>query len=572
MTVRAQIYNSDALTEAYTDIAGIYRNMQGLDFETALPGGFTVATMTTLIPNLEANNVELGSVLVCKEGQDIVFQGHIEDMQYQAAEGAYALRLSAYGAWYRLGLETITQTFNTAITGASIIQAALDLGEDISSDYSLISETGINIDTIAFGNASLASVITEVIRYGRYDGVYGDFSTLVMPTQFTQLTSGGGTITLTGSTCDMSGSSAASAAEMLFYNQPLPVDGIYSLSTRLKAAAIGSSVMNPFVFATSYTDALPAINTPGTPIQFQAEIEYSSGDLIFSYLESTGASRTYWNGTAWTTTRSDATTTPALGDYVEFDFSGSLSGWKLDLYSSATASAPVLLTSTASVAWDSTYTGASNCWMWFCDPYTANVAARLQYDYIIISEADEYEGPVYFAIWGTPKFSSDNTAPRAVLARRNLANVDWRVRVEEIGLQWTRTLDNVYNAVDIVFAGSLTTGESTDTTSIARYGRRKLVAEVDTQSENAAVVMRDIFLESHKDPVPSISPFTVKGKCRDGGGAWRECSRIKAGDVMTIEDWLDGYTFMIGHTRYNWSDNSIEVTPETIPQSLELQT
>lgn len=203
--------------------------------------------------------------------------------------------------------------------------------------------------------------------------------------------------------------------------------------------------------------------------------------------------------------------------------------------------------------------------------YNGTVASVIE---DVLKYGNSSDAQVYFAFWETPQTGTSTAGPRAKCWARDTSTIHWRVRLSEIDFEYTDSLGNCYNAVVASYnAGGNVTAETTDATSQTLYGERQTTITVETQTLAVAEQARDVYLAARADPVPLLSPFTVIGTCRDGGGVPRPVALVRAGDVMTIEDWLDGYTFVIGATDCAISDDdpsrdSVRITPEDRPKTL----
>lgn len=204
--------------------------------------------------------------------------------------------------------------------------------------------------------------------------------------------------------------------------------------------------------------------------------------------------------------------------------------------------------------------------------YDASVASIIE---DVLKYGSQNNIPLYFAFWETPQTGSSTAGPRAWLWARDLDTVvHWRVRVNEFAFQYTDSLANVYNAVVATYnAGANETAESTDATSQTLYGERQIWSglSVETQTLAVAEAARDTFVSWKADPRPILSPFTLRRWARDGGGVKRPCVYVRAGDVMTVEDWIvddTSYTFVVGATTYDAESDSVQITPEERPKTL----
>jgi hypothetical protein len=176
---------------------------------------------------------------------------------------------------------------------------------------------------------------------------------------------------------------------------------------------------------------------------------------------------------------------------------------------------------------------------------------------------------MYFAFWATPQTGTSTAGPRAYTWARDLSTIHWRVRISEIDFQYTDSLSNVWNALKVTYnAGANITAETTNAASQALYGERQKTFDVTTQTLAVAQQARDVYLAGHYDPTPVISPFTLIGGCRDGSGVMRPLPYVRAGDIMQIEDWVNGVTFMVGATEYDADGDTCRITPEERPKTL----
>ena len=204
--------------------------------------------------------------------------------------------------------------------------------------------------------------------------------------------------------------------------------------------------------------------------------------------------------------------------------------------------------------------------------YDASVADVIE---DVLKYGSQNNIPLYFAFWETPQTGTSTAGPRAWLWQRDLTTiVHWRVRVSEFAFKYTESLANVYNAVVATYnAGANETAESTDAASQALYGERQIWSglSVETQTLAVAEAARATYISWKADPRPILSPFALKRWARDGGGVKRPCAYVRAGDVMTVEDWIvddTSYTFVVGATTYSADEDSVQITPEERPKTL----
>lgn len=153
----------------------------------------------------------------------------------------------------------------------------------------------------------------------------------------------------------------------------------------------------------------------------------------------------------------------------------------------------------------------------------------------------------------------------------------WYVDVTNLGI--ARTLEDLSNSVYATYkdaAGrTLRTANSTDSTSIARYGlTRRSNISADTTSSTQAGVQRDAQLADHKDPLPRAT--VGFNAIYDAGGARWPLWMVRSGDTVTIRNLPPSIstaidrirTFRISHTLYNLTTRALEIELEVPPPRL----
>lgn len=161
--------------------------------------------------------------------------------------------------------------------------------------------------------------------------------------------------------------------------------------------------------------------------------------------------------------------------------------------------------------------------------------------------------------------------PRGSVARA------WYVDVTDLGI--ARTLEDLSNSVYATYKDAngraLRTANSTDSTSIARYGltRRSNIA-ADTTSNTQATVQVSAQLADRKDPLPRATVgFSA---IYDAGGARWPLWMVRSGDTVTIRNLPPSIstsidrirTFRISHTLYNLTTRALAIELEVPPPRL----
>lgn len=151
--------------------------------------------------------------------------------------------------------------------------------------------------------------------------------------------------------------------------------------------------------------------------------------------------------------------------------------------------------------------------------------------------------------------------------------------VDATDLQIARSLEDLSNSVYATYQDSNSstqrTANSTDSTSIARYGitRRSNVA-ADTTSAVQAGVQRGAQLDDHKDPLPRAT--VVFPAVYDASGAWYPMWMVRSGDTVTIRNLPPSTsssvdrirTFRISHTAYDLMARTLAIELEVPPPRL----
>jgi hypothetical protein len=108
------------------------------------------------------------------------------------------------------------------------------------------------------------------------------------------------------------------------------------------------------------------------------------------------------------------------------------------------------------------------------------------------------------------------------LLEKSAGDTTWEGMVYELelvhhGTRRRRTLDTMYNAVEVVYSADgevTTTGYSTQAQSIARYGRRETQLSMDNVPVATAQGMRSTYLARHAWPWPRPMSISLDGETR----------------------------------------------------------
>lgn len=179
------------------------------------------------------------------------------------------------------------------------------------------------------------------------------------------------------------------------------------------------------------------------------------------------------------------------------------------------------------------------------------------------------------------------------LHARDTDTIKWMCWFQDLapGVNLQRALPSIWNAVSATYSDGTTrgtTGESTDTDSIAKYGlTRRRIINAGVVGAGVAQSQRDMFLAEHGDS-PQESGLTITGRIYGANagylGSPMSLSSIKAGEILRIVDLvplastptesLDALrTFFIKEASYNDDRQSLSIVPDwpmmTLAQALK---
>lgn len=160
-----------------------------------------------------------------------------------------------------------------------------------------------------------------------------------------------------------------------------------------------------------------------------------------------------------------------------------------------------------------------------------------------------------------------------------LTGYDYAVRVEEPTFTppfevW-QDFDDLWNYIFVLYQDAngrtayLTPTDDaglTDATSVAAYGQRDYLLQVNTTSSTVAANAGKRFLAAKKDPTWRVNGnITIKGSIRTSTGNSIPACQIRAGKRIKIENWLNdlsgtGLTFLITGTTYMDADQTCQIS------------
>jgi len=175
----------------------------------------------------------------------------------------------------------------------------------------------------------------------------------------------------------------------------------------------------------------------------------------------------------------------------------------------------------------------------------------------------------YFAIWDSRK---------AYWSARSLSSITWRTRLSEcVDVELSQSASQLRNAV-YPFAGTTEGTIQTDAGSLTLYPRREMglllptSTNANTQSDAATAAA------SERGTPYQTQRFAISGKIWDSNGAEAPKWRVRAGDVIRIEDLVPSSqssptfdalrTFFILGADYDADRDVVSIQPDTAGRSL----
>ncbi len=159
-----------------------------------------------------------------------------------------------------------------------------------------------------------------------------------------------------------------------------------------------------------------------------------------------------------------------------------------------------------------------------------------------------------------------------------LTDYDYAVRIDEPNLMGSldisQDFDELYNSIIVqyqsikgktIYIAPDDDANLKDTTSIADYGQRDALIQVNTSDTTTATKFGRTYLAAHKDPTWRVNGnISMVGYVRSKGGQNIPACEIVAGKRIRIENYLDdlsgtGLTFLISTTEYEASSDSVSL-------------
>ncbi len=142
-------------------------------------------------------------------------------------------------------------------------------------------------------------------------------------------------------------------------------------------------------------------------------------------------------------------------------------------------------------------------------------------------------------------------------------------------------MDELYNSVVAKYAGGSYTAASEDSASIDRYDKRENDPDAldagDSASLATAQNVRDLYLDTHKNPLWRCNPIAVTRLRTRHGHEVPNLGTVRAGCIVTLVDLptfnpaaTESRSFYIVGTDYDRDAGVLTLTPETLPDTIDI--
>jgi len=185
-------------------------------------------------------------------------------------------------------------------------------------------------------------------------------------------------------------------------------------------------------------------------------------------------------------------------------------------------------------------------------------------------------GPV---VWGV-EGSTDNK-PRFGVERRRTDKRNYLTSLAELS-RFEHSLDfsQLHNYVLVKYTDYLDfvryatpndDSSLTDTTSVAKYGRRDSpVLDIGRGTAADAIRYGQRWLAYHKNPLPKGS-MEITGSIRNGAGMWQPAALVRAGQVVQVADFELGTNFFLRGTHFDSDTQTLRMEPDSPPDQIAVR-
>jgi hypothetical protein len=505
----------------------------GITYETAMPGGMTMASCRipwhygAVPPRL------LGAKFEVRDGIDCVWAGRVHDQTDSSHGQAQYLDLLAAGPWADAALARVTNSYvsNGVWTGTDMLKAALwGNVEDVAMVLNGDTGPAYDVGALAWSDSTVQDVIAECLRIG--DDTTSSWNFVIWPPVFAPSTVGAATFSSDcDDTADFSASSGATAVRDIYHR--------------------GGSCLK---FSAGAGAAAYAYQTVGAAATYAA-----SG---WFYLPKTAPAENHQLLTFYQTTSSanilvvrvnpsyiiEAYNLPATATYTATgNQTWGLGSWHhlaaLCTANNGAGVAQVWYDGQLVINQATLNTGANNIVRVYVGPLSNGTAARTVYadDVIINTTAPTMADRV-----------TAETLPEPRIIEMNRTTHDFMLSLASVQQSaFTRSLGSTVNQVRTTYGSSSYTDLSLDEDSVRAYGQRLGVPSLTrTSSATVAGYLAARYLARWKTPAAMLQPLTLTTAPTSYGGGIMPLSRIKAGMTFAIRERPDLGVFYVGGTRY----------------------
>ena len=559
-----QVHILDGSDKPLTYLLSGLQRSHGLYYETAMPGGMTIAGVLLPWSRLAAETDIVGMRFAARADGFIRWWGRVTGVANVVQRGERMLRLTAHAPWERAARRAWAQVYpiNTGGWAAEDIIAAAVFGnvEDVLISVQDWDEPNLDICPITWSGSTVQTAIADALRLGNAN--LAPWSFLIGPPR-TKPATGGFTFS---STCEavtdfsgtLTGAGCSVTAQSGLYARGSKSLQCYSVSTVANAASayytLAGSTDDAWMSAWVYWrkesatgvehDWLTFYDTAGAVIaairSYGTDVFYVRNEITTTdYTTGVTLSRGCWHHLEARLVRSQ-TPGPGFGN-------GSIELWLDDKRICTTGtSQDTGANSIKKFAWGMTRTA---------------VGDRYQnYDNVIIHTSRVGMAKTNLAA---------ETLPAAQIIELDTTDYDVMVSLEDVGNSYTieRSMTDAANQVDMAYGATPTDlAMAIDTESVAQHGQYQTqITASKTGSATVAGYLRNRWLAQFADPVAALQPLTLTIAPQSKAGAAYPLSRLRAGLRFRIRELPELGNLYIGHTRYQRGElgqrEQCQVTP-----------
>lgn len=515
------VYGPDGATLLRDPAGGRYL-ATNLSFDSVLPGGFGSAAFTLRRPAAERWPGRAGLKVVLRRGTRVLWWGAIEDIQRRQQGRCEQIDVTCLGPWQQVSQRRFSPNYAGTMYGnAAIAQELRAYCDLISTDYSQLAPTGVNIAPLTWSNEQVSRLIQLVCQAGNSSGA---------PLLF--------------AIWEPSYRSTTSYPAALNTNPDFEIEatGLVMPQAWTSTTALG----NPqFTWTTAYYNSL-------------------SHGARMSRGSASGTQTGFWRTQSGYEIPVTAGSTYTFDFWLYFGAVASISAYvRVNWYNASLA----LLSQVAGPVY--TGTGAANGTR-HIETFTAPTnAAYLKID---LSGSLPDSGANSFIVWDDAYIYPPGTGhdvdrkPRARLWARSLTTADYWLYTRDLAqpLDINETTRELANAVLASYgSGPSYTSYSQDADSQALYRRRDYLLAAGNVSAAVAEAARTAYLGAYAAPRTEPGSWRLSNALAlctaHGARIWPE--DLRAGDVVQIADGPAAGTRVL-LKQVSYADGVVTATPE----------